>query len=56
MAGTDEWRAAWGGWERRYCVARPNGGVLRDGCRTKEEALKECQDRNGPAHMRSTLG
>lgn len=48
MSGTGEYRAAWGGWERRYCLVRPGGGVAREGMRTREEAGLEAHTRNRP--------
>jgi len=56
MRGSGEFRSAWGGWDRRYCLVRPSGGVAREGMRTREEAEADARERNRPIHHRQTLG
>ena len=56
MAGNGKHRAAWGGWVRRYCVVRPNGGIAREGLRTREEADQDAHQRNVPSFHKGTLG
>jgi hypothetical protein len=56
MEGTGQWRGAWGGFLRQYCLVRPTGGVMLEGLRTREEAGRHAHERNRPEHRRETLG
>ena len=49
------YRVAWGGWQKRWCIVRPQGGVAREGIRVREEAVEDASQRNRSPVLRQTL-
>jgi hypothetical protein len=48
MKGTGKYRRAWGGDAKLNCVVGPNGGTVRTGIRSREEAEADVRVRNQP--------